>query len=171
MVSSMLGDARLEKWSAERLFRKAAIIDPAGYRYPPVNVVGIANFLGIEVYSNPTLKEEHGIIVASFVETKDKSPMIIFEESLSKEFWRFAVAHSIGHLILHPDTRVHTSADFNGSDMANLEANSFAAELIIPSDMISALIGRLTRSQLAKAFNVSSLFLRTRLDRWEILHK
>lgn len=92
---------------------------------------------------------------------------------------RFTIAHEIGHYILHASEKVHYDVskgakeslegvyfradDITGKD--EIEANHFAAELLMPKDLVEKCIasGLLVISDLADRFNVSVDAMRYRL--------
>jgi Zn-dependent peptidase ImmA (M78 family) len=59
---------------------------------------------------------------------------------------RFTIAHELGHLHLHPVDRLHLDRNFRvafrdsrsstGADVREVEANEFAAELLMPAEML-----------------------------------
>jgi Zn-dependent peptidase ImmA (M78 family) len=66
---------------------------------------------------------------------------------------RFTIAHEIAHLLLHREfvsTKVHVDKGFPvlmrnkvaslGTDLFEIEANRFAAELLMPTSLVSALL-------------------------------
>ena len=61
---------------------------------------------------------------------------------------RFTIAHELGHLLLHKHSRVHVDRGFRvrlrsglsgeGTDRDEMEANRFAAELLMPIEFLQA---------------------------------
>ena len=61
---------------------------------------------------------------------------------------RFTIAHELGHLLLHEHSQVHVDRGFRvrlrsgvsseGTDRDEMEANRFAAELLMPIDFLRA---------------------------------
>ena len=59
---------------------------------------------------------------------------------------RFTIAHELGHLLLHEPSQIHVDRGFRvrlrssssrkGIDREEMEANRFAAELLMPSDFL-----------------------------------
>ena len=98
---------------------------------------------------------------------------------------RFTVAHELGHLLLHGYTTPHADSNFRvrfrdaesstGSVREEIEANQFAAELLMPRELVAAQATRIgldyaspddddpKLSRLARAFQVSKLALSIRL--------
>lgn len=105
--------------------------------------------------------------------------------SHSRERRRFTIAHELGHLLLHADEAFHVDEKFrieeflmyrNGSsslatDAREIEANQFAAELLMPSHMLKAhlvsLLGGVDMDaidELAGLFDVSIQAMTIRLS-------
>jgi Zn-dependent peptidase ImmA (M78 family) len=98
---------------------------------------------------------------------------------------RFTLAHELGHVILHRDvletSGVHVDKGIlrrdnlasEGTDDREIEANNFAAELLMPEPLLkAALEGRNLDLEddeavqaLAKRFNVSATALQYRIQR------
>ncbi len=93
---------------------------------------------------------------------------------------RFSIAHELGHLLLHPGRPLllHESVRVNfrdavssmATDAEEIEANAFAAELLMPAAAIRDAVGRaagLERSKLvaslASRFSVSAQAMEIRL--------
>jgi Zn-dependent peptidase ImmA (M78 family) len=93
---------------------------------------------------------------------------------------RFTIAHEIGHYVLHSSEilhydktdleRVYFRTD-NISDLNEIEANHFAAELLMPEDLIYKCINYGIRSikELADKLNVSEDAMRYRLTNLGLL--
>jgi Zn-dependent peptidase ImmA (M78 family) len=86
---------------------------------------------------------------------------------------RFTIAHEIGHYVLHSDEVLHYDSKdvevfFRSdsiSDLNEIEANHFAAELLMPEERVKHLIEENVQSiqELASRFNVSEDAMRYRL--------
>jgi Zn-dependent peptidase ImmA (M78 family) len=111
---------------------------------PAIDVDKIANFLGLVVNYQPFEGQLSGMIA------KRGNTAVIGVNSLQgRNRQRFTVAHEIGHFLLH-DFDVHVDKSFavyktsrnrdeNSSlaiDPEEIEANRFAAELLMPQNMI-----------------------------------
>lgn len=85
---------------------------------------------------------------------------------------RFSIAHEIGHLFLHfSDKQKHYIAFRNGSEIENgrkeIEANNFAANLLMPDEMVQYEYFKLhypILNTLAQKFKVSKLAMKIKLD-------
>ncbi len=108
---------------------------------PPVDVEHIASSLGARVIYTAMDDDHCGMIF------KEGEEYIIGVNSLhSRNRQRFTIAHEIGHLCLHKDKidGVHIDSAFaerlnrdarssQGNDRIEVEANRFAAELLVPT--------------------------------------
>lgn len=137
----------------------------------PVNVVGLANALGIKVWESRDLPTE---ISGKLVKSKrrgGKSGYAIFLNTFEgKARKRFTVAHEIGHFLLHrnyigngiSDNTLYRSSALSNSKES--EANGFAAELLMPMKEVKRLRNELhTIPEVAQRLGVSELALRIRL--------
>ena len=95
---------------------------------------------------------------------------------------RFTIAHELGHLLLHEYSRVHVDRGFRvrlrsglsseGTDRDEMEANRFAAELLMPIEFLQAdlekrefdLADDSEFQTLAKRYGVSTQALAIRLN-------
>jgi Zn-dependent peptidase ImmA (M78 family) len=109
---------------------------------PPVDVDGIASMLGASVYHDATL-DQRGII--GEIKFSSSGPVIALSpsENLYEPRRRFTLAHELGHLCLHSDqrggftdSRSTMSRTESYWDKFETEANNFAAELLMPVELI-----------------------------------
>lgn len=68
-------------------------------------------------------------------------PIIHINESINEKMQKFVCAHELGHAILHPNTNTqflkkHT---FFSTDRIELEANTFALELLFSKEVTSTI--------------------------------
>ena len=146
---------------------------------PPVPVERIAKALGVQLRFSPLDDELSGII---FV--RDGAPIIGVNVLHHPNRQRFTIAHECGHLILHKphlSREVHVdkafpilmrdSASRTGLDRREIEANLFAAELLMPESFLMEALGNesfdiddeIAISALARNFAVSPAAMRFRL--------
>lgn len=122
---------------ATQLLRKQRI------KQPPVPVDAIAEALGARVRYSPFEGELAGMLV------RTNGQVIIGVNSLHHiNRQRFTIAHECGHYLLHKGEDVHIDRTFRinrrdevsslAVDPDEIEANRFAAELLMPFDMIMA---------------------------------
>src|SRR5690606_38966265 len=116
----------------------------------PVDVERIADLLGIEV--RETVDSEHiGAIGKIFSENGTVTIWINPLENSYGPRRRFTIAHEIGHYCLHlsdskrgfVDTKTTMSRSESYWDIYESQANSFAAELLMPKQLISSEGGRI----------------------------
>lgn len=63
---------------------------------------------------------------------------IILNDDLSEEMQRFVCAHELGHSILHADLNVPKLTRYTlfSADKFELQANTFAVELLLPDELL-----------------------------------
>lgn len=159
--------------------RQAArsIVRRLGIENPPVNLEDVSGILGINLLHQALDDELSGM---AFVSDQQKYIIVNSGHHINRQ--RFTIAHEIGHHVLHDEyllQGVHVdksilkrdSLSATGKDLREIAANAFAAELLMPRSMISALIPRDfdiladddKMSELAKLFAVSPAALNIRL--------
>jgi Zn-dependent peptidase ImmA (M78 family) len=126
--------------SADKLLKKHGIVQV------PVDVEKIAISMGINVAKVKFSKDE--ISGAIKMKGKSGSPVIAVNEDHCKERQRFTIAHEIGHFVLHSIESLHVDSthdpvyfrDANAvsstTNVKEVQANQFAAELLMPRDMV-----------------------------------
>jgi Zn-dependent peptidase ImmA (M78 family) len=145
----------------------------------PIPVEKIAKAVGAQVVFSPLDDELSGMVLV------DKYRILIGVNSLHhSNRQRFTVAHEIGHLTLHRDfitDQIHVDKKFmvlmrdpnsaTGTDRLEIEANRFAAELLMPKWAVHRVLenklididdDRIV-ADLAKKFRVSRQALQYRL--------
>lgn len=117
----------------------------------PIPVERIASDLGAIVRHVPLDEELSGII---YIKNERKIIGVNALHHIHRQ--RFTIAHEIGHLILHSDRierQVHVDKRFpvifhrdaqstQGIDRIEIEANQFAAALLMPEDIIRRVVGK-----------------------------
>ena len=121
-----------------------ALLEAQGISKPPVPVERIARALGAQVRYAPFEGELAGMLIRA----DEGRGVVIGVNSLHHpNRRRFTIAHECGHLRLHEGQRVYVDRstlrvnlrDGNSSLASNaeeIEANRFAAELLMPYEMI-----------------------------------
>jgi len=138
----------------------------------PVDVTGIARELGLAVWELKTLpaeksgkiwKDPHGGPSGFSIGLNAREP-------LSRK--RFTLAHEIGHFLLHKGKLesgvFEEDTMYRGTGMSSVEeiqANQFAADLLMPMELIHRLIGKGMKGvrDLAAELQVSEPALKIRL--------
>lgn len=134
----------------------------------PVPLVTIANAMGIRVFQDPLLNCSGEVSL-----DESGKPRIVFNPIDPEVRQRFTIAHEIGHVALGHLVPGKTEyrdevRDFFASvrDSKEVEANKFAAQLLMPADITKkmfASIGGPSLEELAQLFNVSTAAMRFRL--------
>nr|WP_303649485.1 ImmA/IrrE family metallo-endopeptidase [Asticcacaulis machinosus] len=144
---------------------------------PPVHVERIAKSLGITIQYGAFDDKLSGM---AFI--KDGVKVIGVNNAHHPNRQRFTIAHELGHMILHQqllESSVHVDTgtlrrDFlatTGSDPIEIQANRFAAELLMPETFLREFLrdksldveDEESLSELARRFKVSTMALQFRL--------
>lgn len=169
-----MADKEKARREALRLFNAGAV------KAAPVPLDRIVRAAGVIVQYAPFDDELSGM---AFI--KNGHPMIGVNSLHATTRKRFTLAHELGHIILHRDvletSGVHVdrgilrrdSLASEGTDDREIEANNFAAELLMPEPLLAAALdGRNLDFEdeeavraLAKRFNVSATALQYRIQR------
>lgn len=112
---------------------------------PPVNIVGLAEALGIKVWEKP-MPTFSGMVMPDDINggRSGYSIYVNSEDSLNRR--RFTIAHEIAHYLLHrnkytgsfKDDRMYRSPGVSSASEA--EANRLAADLLMPRRLIRKLL-------------------------------
>lgn len=161
----------------------------------PVNVYEIAKAHNITISEAPTGDDNlSGLILRK---RSEKTALIGVNSTHSTTRKRFTIAHELGHFFLHQnhevfvDTKDNFSVQFRRKtsvyDLKESEANSFAAELLMPEELIMKSFGKLYEAfkdsakkleprhiriiteHLAEAFEVSKEAMRIRLENLKLV--
>jgi Zn-dependent peptidase ImmA (M78 family) len=148
----------------------------------PIDMDTVANFLGLSVTEEDLEDSVSGMLVV-----KDGRGTIAVNENHHPNRRRFSAAHEMGHYLLHRDSasvfvdaapvffRDETSSA--GTKKKEIEANAFAAELLMPT---ASLRERVTEQavdpyndaavhRLARTFGVSAQALTIKLIRLDLI--
>lgn len=156
------------------------LIEEYGVRAAPVPIDRIIRAAGVVVQYGPFDGELSGM---AFI--KDGQPMIGVNSLHNSTRQRFTLAHELGHILLHRPvleaSGVHVdkgslrrdSLASQGVDDQEIEANNFAAELLMPEPLLAAALEGLNLDfedeeavqALAKKFKVSTMALQFRIQR------
>ncbi len=137
----------------------------------PIDVRNIAEQLGIKVVGHQFNSD-----ISSLLLCKEDQFIICVNQRHHANRRRFSIAHEIGHFILHKDEAPYFDKDYevffratgaeSPDDLKEVEANQFAAELLMPLTMISKEFRENpppTAADLAKKYNVSEQAMTFRL--------
>lgn len=162
------------------------LLDKCGINAPPVPVEVVAEKMGARLSLEP-LSDENDI--SGILYRDDKHIIIGINSKHHPNRRRFSIAHEIGHLVLHKkdlfvdqevkvDYRDATSS--LAIDQKEIQANTFAAELLMPRQFVSREIARIIEKgslgtkdkliqDLSKKFKVSEQAMEYRLINLGIL--
>lgn len=128
--------------------RGEGIAKDYGFAEFPVDPFSVAAQVGIEVQAKP----ESAVGVSGMLLRHGDNFGIIYATHLNNSgFERFSVAHELGHYflpghmeqILPNNAKIHESrGNFRSNDIFELEADHFAAGLLLPSSLIKKHLGR-----------------------------
>ncbi len=155
------------------------VLEAQGVRTAPVPVEKIAKAMGVQVRFSPLDEELSGMV---FI--KEGTPIIGVNSLHHPNRQRFTIAHELGHVVMHRDlltSEVHVDKQFrvlmrdataaSGTETIEIEANKFAAELLLPAFLIDPILTTNTfdiddqepLDRLAKKFKVSRQTLEYKL--------
>ncbi len=136
----------------------------------PVNVVGIAERLGVNVWEDNLPHPISGKLFIDKLNGGSSGFSIVVNKSESNPRKRFTIAHEIAHFILHRgdlNDGIVEDALFRGalSSKKETEANQLAADILMPFPLIQKLMsqGKRTLSELGEALDVSKHAMAIRL--------
>lgn len=159
--------------------RARTLLRESGVTSPPVPVDRICKTLGAQVRFSPLDDELSGMIYV-----KDDVPIVGINALHHPNRQRFTMAHECGHLVLHKEAitkQVHVDKKFPmlmrdsvsaaGVDEMEIEANFFAAELLMPKELLMTALEDTpfdiddedVVGELARRFRVSPAAMRFRL--------
>lgn len=170
----MMRGRSLAKMKARKLLSqlgiKAEAVNPNKKKNLAVNIDDVAKLLKLKIIPHAFSEDVSGVFFR-----KGSELIIGVNEHHHEHRRRFTVAHEIGHYLLHSSETLHydTKAQldeiyFRADSISNsdeIEANHFAAELLMPEDIVHKCIqsGIQSIPDLAERFNVSEYAMRYRL--------
>jgi Zn-dependent peptidase ImmA (M78 family) len=131
---------------------------------PPVDVEGLARQSGAAVTLEALDPEVSGVLYR----LPDRL-VIAVNENHAQTRRRFTIAHELGHLVLHQGrplivdhvVRARVSLRDTRSSLATereeIEANRFAANLLMPAEFVHAAVGKQVRRRLDESSTIESL--------------
>jgi Zn-dependent peptidase ImmA (M78 family) len=129
------------KWAEKKAYK---LLENLNIDQIPIPVEEIAKRLDIKISYEPF----EGDLSVSGLLYRDNSHTIIgVNSNESDKRQRFTIAHELGHFILHEGDQLHVDHNFKvnfrnsvssqGSNSNEIEANAFAASLLMPEHLIS----------------------------------
>ena len=162
--------------------RKAQqILEETGHQIP-VDVEAIAKVHGLDI-----VRQELKDYVSGVLMIRDERGTILVNSAHHPNRQRFSIAHELGHYLLHPEDGTvfvdrspvffRDRAASSGVRQQEIDANAFAAELLMPEEDLNAqLNGRpidafdeVSVRRLAARFGVSAQALTIRLTRLDLV--
>lgn len=158
---------------ATELLRQLGITDA------PIPVDLIAKRLGVEIRFSPLDDELSGMVFIN-----DGKAIIGVNSMHHPNRQRFTIAHELGHFVLHKKyitNEIHVDKKFRvlmrdgksttGTELIEIQANRFAASLLMPEDLVAKLLDERTFDiddetplmELAKQFKVSKQTMEYRI--------
>jgi Zn-dependent peptidase ImmA (M78 family) len=135
----------------------------------PVDPFHIAERLGMDVFAAAMAADVSGMLVKE----PGQDPRIYVNAADALNRQRFSCAHEIGHFILRASSRADDTYGYidrrgpsaaQGINPAEIYANQFAAELLMPQENVRALSPTLSDAALAVKFEVSVGAMKYRLE-------
>jgi len=148
--------------------RSKKLLEDLRITKPPINLDAIADYLDV-----PIIREALASDISGFLYTEANRSAIIVNKTQRHHRQRFTIAHELGHLLLsHKRDQIHVDKGYvlnfrsdsvgEGSQSDEVQANAFAAMLLMPTEMLKADLNRLPRpfddtdiERLAEYYDVS----------------
>ena len=123
----------------------AQLLEAHGLKRPPIDVEAIARSQGIAVVFKPFDGNISGVLYR-----RPEGSTIGINSRQSATRQRFSVAHELGHFFLHSGEMYLDKVRVNfrdqrasmGTSLDEIDANDFAAELLMPRDQVGRLVLR-----------------------------
>jgi len=147
-----------------------ALLDRLGLDQPPIPVEDIAAKLGAILMRDDFSDDD----VSGLLIREGDEQVIGVNKRHSRARQRFTIAHEIGHLLLHAGKPVildrarvnfRDAVSSMATDYDEIQANAFAAELLMPRDMVMAESRRLASEHAAED---EDALLQILADRFEV---
>ncbi|WP_190238191.1 ImmA/IrrE family metallo-endopeptidase [Cereibacter johrii] len=156
-------DFEAARQQAEKLLKEFNIAEP------PVDPEMIAERMGVDVvyadFSEPVASQISGYLDMS------GEPRIVINSAIPPARKIFTIAHELGHYILHREYAesenyqllARNNSHHGQKPIVEREADTFAAHLLVPADMLKKYRKLAPRSGLRKIFAVSDVMLDYRI--------
>ena len=166
--------------------RARQLLEDGGVTKVPVPLERLAELCRASIRYEPFDGEGSGMVHVR----PDKSGVIGVNSEHAKTRQRFTIAHELGHLLLHGEEEFHIdekrplalrdATSSQATDSREIEANQFAAELLMPATFVRASVESLIErdsdiavedaiEDLAQAYRVSPLAMTHRLTTLKIV--
>ncbi len=157
--------------------RVDSILNSLNMTNPPIFIEKIIGYLGVALFQIDLPDDISGIL-----DLRNK-PTIVVNKLHNSNRKRFSMAHELGHYVLHSTNGIHidkktffrNNRSSEALDKIEIEANKFAAEILMPSkfliqalneyedfldideDLIATLANRFSVSTTAMSFKIQNL--------------
>ena len=126
-------------------------------RLPPIDMMWTLDQMGV------TYMLQYDVKYSSRLDTRGGiQPLICVNGHEHPVRQRFAAAHALGHLMLHELDAAYEETFFLDSTVAEMEANSFVDELIMPQFLMNVAINRQSFIEMAAYLGVSKVAVKRR---------
>jgi transcriptional regulator with XRE-family HTH domain len=135
------------------------ILTRLGRKRPPIDVLSIARELGVAVFPRPFPSALSALLLRH-----RKNAFIGVNSHQAPVRQRFSVAHELGHFVLHQSDQhfidygvpAAVEGEVPGYNWEHERAaNEFAAELLMPAEMVKHDVGTTSLARLARRYEVS----------------
>lgn len=154
--------AKVPLWKRLRAKRISAdtLLHKLGIYAPPIDVEAVARALGVNVTYLPWAAYPGRLVV-----TDDAAEIEVSKFAQVPFRQRFTIGHELGHLMLHDVTEAYRPGGWHSDDPMEIEANRYAADLLMPLWMLDpvAMSYGADVPRLARMFQVSEAAMRVRL--------
>jgi Zn-dependent peptidase ImmA (M78 family) len=127
-------------------------------RETPVNPAAIARRLGIELRYMPLSSDRSGMLMRT-----PRGFVIVVNRDQSLERRAWTIAHELGHWVMHRYMRSDFTSMAGSKGLFEREANTFAAQLLMPEKIVRELAPKKSFGGLAAYFGVSLQAMHVRL--------
>jgi len=138
---------------------------------PPVDVYALAKTYGLDIVQQPfPQKYQH---ISGFISVSNGTPKLFINDNDSQNRKNFTIGHELGHWLLHKDNLLNDpnlAVLFRiplgklNQDPLEREANTFAANLLVPKSMLDTYRDDKSKRELAQMFGVSEEVIGYRLE-------
>lgn len=130
--------------------------------YNTRDVYELLDLLDITLIRKPLNNNEKG----RFFRDIFGNETIFVSNDLPKNEERLVIAHELGHVIVHTHltTSYYTESSLLNRDKLELEANKFAAELLIPDDVESCIYEGITLQELEDILGVPKEIIKLKFN-------
>ena len=139
-----------------------SILTELDLRAAPIDLEVIARHLQVQIYKESLEAEVSGVLLCESGKRK-----IAVNSKHHKNRQRFTIAHELGHVKLHVDDKDRVFVDHRfyrneksseGVDSEEIEANAFAASLLMPKDLIEDALSTVSAITDSDIFRMSVRF-------------